>query len=141
MVLFDPMSPRLLQLVISHPATNKRLFPRRAPPWAGDITKLSAAQLRSAINFAEFGINNLRGMQGTTSFQGNTVSRTAVEVFQNYPDTGEGTFGGMTQEERIQQQRQRAQRNVERMRDVLDRKERAEARGVARTDGGRDIEG
>lgn len=127
MVLFNPMSPRLLQLVQTHPATNKRLFPRRAPPWAGDITKLSAAQLRSAINFAQFGVNNLRGMTGTESFRGNSVSRAAVEVFRNYPDTGEGAFGGMTAEERRQANRQQASRNIERLQDVLNRKERAEA--------------
>jgi hypothetical protein len=48
MVLYDPMERPLLQLVTSHPATNKKLFPRRAPVWANDITKLSDAQLRRA---------------------------------------------------------------------------------------------
>lgn len=115
MVLYDPMSQPLLQLVTSHPATNKVLFPRRAPPWAGDISALSNAQLRSIHSFAQYGANNLRGMTGTTSFQGNTVSRTAVEVFENYPNTGVGAFGGASEEERRQERYSRADANIDRI--------------------------
>lgn len=136
MVLFNPMSPRLLQLVTSHPATNKTLFPRRAPVWAGDASKLSPAQLRSAINFAQYAMNNLRGMTGTTGFRGNTVSRTAVEVFQNYPDTGVGAFGGQSPEARRQAKREQAQANVDRLQTILSEKEAAEAQGRVATDGG-----
>lgn len=135
MVLYDPMSPEMLQLVTSHPATDKKLFPRRAPPWAGDISKLSPAQLRSCIAFAEFGINNLRGMSGTTSYQGNTVSNTAVEVATSYPNQGQGAFGGQSGESRRQEQRQRAENNLQSLRDELQRKESAQAAGQVQTSG------
>lgn len=125
MVLYDPLSQPLLQLVTSHPATNKVLFPRRAPPWAGDFSKLSNAQLRSAHAFAQFGIQNLRGMEGTTSFRGNTVSRTAVEVFNNYPNTGVGVFGGLSEQERRQERFSKAEAN----RDALERE--AQDRGIS----------
>lgn len=129
MVLYDPMSQPLLQLVTSHPATNKVLFPRRAPPWAGDISKLSNAQLRSAHAFARFGAQNLRGMTGTTSFQGNTVSRTAVEVFENYPNKGQGAFGGLSAEERRQERYSRADANIQRLQaELQDRGVSASAR-------------
>lgn len=125
MVLYDPMERPLLQLVTSHPATDKKLFPRRAPPWAGDISKLSDAQLRSAHAFAQFAINQLRGVEGTTSFQGNTVSETAVRVAQDYPNTGVGAFGGLSPEERQQQQYAKAEANVDRL------EREAQQRGVS----------
>lgn len=109
MVLYDPMERPLLQLVTSHPATNKKLFPRRAPAWAGDITKLSNAQLRSCYAFAQYGINNLRGVTGTTSYNGNTVSEAAMKVMEEYPKTGQGAFGGKSPKERRQDRYARAE--------------------------------
>lgn len=141
MVLYDPMERPLLQLVTSHPATNKKLFPRRAPAWAGDISKLSDAQLRSIHAFTQFAINNLRGETGTSSFNGNQVSNTAIMVAEEYPNTGMGAFGGMTAEER----RQASQRSAERTEEDLRRRleQRGVSTGAARvsgspmTDGGR----
>lgn len=124
MVLYDPMERPLLQLVTSHPATNKKLFPRRAPPWAGDISKLSDAQLRSAHAFAQYGIQNLRGVTGTSSFNGNQVSNAAIRVAEDYPHTGQGAFGG---EDQQAQQRARAERNEERLRSEM------QERGISAT--------
>lgn len=125
MVLYDPMERPLLQLVTSHPATDKKLFPRRAPPWAGDLSRLSDAQLRSAHSFAQYGINNLRGVTGTSSFNGNQVSNAAIQVAEDYPNTGAGSFGGMTPDERRQARYARAERNRDRL------AEEAQTRGVS----------
>ena len=122
MVLYDPMEQPLLQLVVSHPATNKRLFPRRAPPWAGDISRLSNAQLRSCHAFAQYGINNLRGVEGTVDFNGNQISRTAQKVMEDYPHTGVGAFGGMSEEERRQVRYSQAESNEERLARELERR-------------------
>lgn len=115
MVKFDPFDQPLLQLVTSHPATDKKLFPRRAPPWAGDISQLSDAQLRSAHAFAQYGINQLRGVTGTEQFRGNRVSSAAVQVAEDYPNTGVGAFGGMTEEERRQDRYSKAEANLQRL--------------------------
>ena len=119
MVLYDPMERPLLQLVTSHPATDKKLFPRRAPAWAGDISRLSDAQLRSVHAFTQFAINNLRGVTGTSSLNGNEVSNTAIEVAENYPNTGNGAFGGMSAEERRQANYASAERTEELLRQEL----------------------
>lgn len=121
MVLYDPMERPLLQLVTSHPATDKKLFPRRAPRWAGDISKLSDAQLRSAHAFAQFGINNLRGETGTVTMNGNTVSRTAQIVAEEYP-SGTGTFGGLSAERRREQQYAQAEATVTQLENEMDRR-------------------
>lgn len=142
MVIYDPMERPLLQLVTSHPSTDKKLFPRRAPPWAGDISKLSNAQLKSCHAFAQFGIQNLRGVEGTTSYAGNTVSRTAMRVMENYPHQGQGAFGGMSEQERRQERYSRAEANRDNLADE------AQSRGISLgsvaggspvTDGGRDV--
>jgi len=141
MVLYDPMERPLLQLVTSHPATNKKLFPRRAPAWAGDISKLSDAQLRSIHAFTQFAINNLRGETGTSSFNGNQVSNTAIKVAEEYPNTGMGAFGGMSAEERRQAQQRSAERTEEDLRNRLQRRGvstgAATVSGSPMTDGGR----
>lgn len=124
MVLYDPMERPLLQLVTSHPATDKKLFPRRAPPWAGDISRLSDAQLRSAHAFAQFGINQLRGETGTESFNGNQVSSAAVRVAEEYPNKGSGAFGGLSEQERRERRYRQAENNEERLRQEL------ESRGI-----------
>ena len=127
MVLYDPMERPLLQLVTSHPATDKKLFPRRAPPWAGDISQLSNAQLDSAIAFTEFMTNNVRGSndaQGTSSFRGNQVSNSALMVMRNYPNTGIGAFGGDTPQERRQNQYDQADANLQRLQN--ERQQRAQ---------------
>lgn len=140
MVLYDPMERPLLQLVTSHPATDKKLFPRRAPSWAGDISRLSDAQLRSVHAFTQFAINNLRGETGTSSYNGNEVSNTAIMVAEEYPNTGQGVFGGMSEEERRQANYRQAERTEEQLRQELDR--RGVSTGGARvpnnpmTDGG-----
>lgn len=143
MVLYDPMEQPLLQIVQSHPATDKKLFLRRAPPWAGDISKLSVAQLRSCQAFAQFGINRLRGETGTVSMNGNTVSRTAQIVAEEYNNTGTGAFGGDPQR-RQQMKEAQAQRNLERLEQELQRKNAstgaARVRGEPMTDGGVDGE-
>lgn len=144
MVLYDPMGDDMLQLVIGHPATNKTLFPRRAPPWAGDISKLSSAQLRSCHAFAQYAINNLRGMEGTTEYNGNQVSEAAVKVATDYPHTGEGTFGGLSEQERRQQQYAKAEASVDSLeRELNSRNARTGGARVTNepmTDGGRDVE-
>lgn len=140
MVLYDPMERPLLQLVTSHPATNKKLFPRRAPSWAGDISRLSDAQLRSIHAFTQYAINNLRGVTGTSSFNGNEVSNTAIQVAEEYPNTGQGVFGGMSEQERREAAFASAERTEEDLRRRLDR--RGVSTGGARvsnnpmTDGG-----
>lgn len=124
MVLYDPMERPLLQLVTSHPATNKKLFPRRAPAWAGDISRLSDAQLRSAHAFAQYGINNLRGVTGTSSMNGNEVSNAAIQVAEEYPHTGAGAFGGMSEQERREARYRSAERTEE------DLRQRLQSRGL-----------
>jgi len=142
MVLFDPFERPLLQLVMSHPATNKRLFPRRAPPWAMDISRLSDAQLRSVHAFTQFAINNLRGEEGTVNFRGNEISRTAFIVATEYPNTGAGAFGGMSEEERRQQQYAAAEATRDTLENMLQqrgvRSGSSSVRGEPMTDGGRD---
>lgn len=117
MVLYNPMEQPMLQLVISHPATDKVLFPRRAPPWVGDLRALSDAQLRSVHAFAQYAINNLRGETGTSSFNGNMVSNAAIEVANNYPHTGVGAFGGNPERRRERRQRS-AERTVEQIESI-----------------------
>lgn len=141
MVLYDPMERPLLQLVTSHPATDKKLFPRRAPPWAGDVSRLSDAQLKSAHAFTQFAINNLRGVTGTESFNGNEVSSAAVRVAEDYPNTGAGAFGGLTPQERRQQRYSRAERNRDKLTQIAQQRNislGASPTGPARSDGGND---
>jgi len=142
MVLFDPFERPLLQLVMSHPATNKRLFPRRAPPWAMSLSRLSDAQLRSAHAFTQFAINNLRGETGTQQFGGNTVSRAAVIVATEYPNKGIGVFGGLSAQERLDQQYAAAEATEERLRTLIDQRgiQSGAARGGVATDGGQVID-
>lgn len=138
MVLYDPMERPLLQLVTSHPATNKKLFPRRAPAWANDISKLSDAQLRSCQAFGQYAINQLRGVTGTTTYEGKRISETAAKVARDYPATGQGEFGGMTEEERRQRRYNEAERTMERLRDELNARGAGSGRQRVRTDGGAD---
>ena len=119
MVLYDPMDPNVLQLVTSHPATDKKLFPRSAPDWAGDLTKLSDAQLRSVHAFTEFGINELRGETGTVSMDGNTVSKTAQIVANEYPHQGQGVFGGLTAQQRRQERYGEAEATLDDIEDEI----------------------
>lgn len=125
MVLYDPMERPLLQLVTSHPATNKKLFPRRAPAWANDITKLSDAQLRSCQAFGQYAMSQLRGVTGTEMYEGKRISSTAAKVARDYPSTGRGIFGGLTAEERRQQSYAESERTMQRLNDEL------RARGVS----------
>jgi hypothetical protein len=146
MVLYDPMERPLLQLVMSHPATNKKLFPRRAPRWAQDVTELSDAQLRSCHAFAQYGINQLRGVTGTTTYQGREISEAAAKVARDYPAKGTGQFGGMTPKERRQQRYNDAEERMDKLERVM--KDRGIASGRSRvrtddgprTDGGRDVD-
>lgn len=152
MVLYDPMEQPTLQLVMSHPATDKKLFPRRAPSWAGDISNLSDAQLRSVHAFTQFAINNLRGETGTVSMNGNEVSQTAEIVATEYPHTGTGAFGGMSQQERRQRQQRLAERTEEQLRQEIENRgistggvaggsrQRTEEIPRLETDGGRPVE-
>lgn len=137
MVLYDPMERPLLQLVTSHPATDKKLFPRRAPRWAGDISKLSDAQLRSIHAFTQFGINNLRGETGTVQMNGNEVSRTAQMVAQEYPHRGSGAFGGLSEQDRRQQRYAQAEATLEQIESEMDTRQiQAGAVGTGGTAGG-----
>jgi hypothetical protein len=138
MVLYNPMERPLLQLVTSHPATNKKLFPRRAPRWAQDISKLSDAQLRSCHAFAQYGINQLRGVKGTTSYQGRTISEAAAKVARDYPAQGAGQFGGKTPEDRRQERYNAAEAMVDTLREQMNERGISTGSQRVRTDGGRD---
>lgn len=144
MVKYDPMERPVLQLVTSHPATDKKLFPRRAPPWTGDISQLSPAQLRSIHAFTQYAINNLRGVEGTVSFRGNRISESAMRVMEDYPHQGVGAFGG-DPERRRQRRYNRAEASLDQIESVMNqrgvsRTGGARVRGEAQTDGGQDIE-
>lgn len=132
------MERPLLQLVTSHPATNKKLFPRRAPDWAQDISELSNAQLRSCHAFAQYGVNQLEGVTGTTEYQGRTISKSAMKVATDYPATGQGAFDGDSPQERRQERREKAQASIDALQREMESRPNMNNRGTSRirSDGG-----
>ncbi|GEM_PF-1994537 len=109
MAYIDIFDPRPIQLVRYHPATKKKLFPRKAPPWTVDKRALSNSQLRSCITFGRWVKENCTGKYGTVPLpDGRRIPMPAFIVMTKYPHKGMGVFGGpRTKEELLRRRRER----------------------------------
>lgn len=132
MVKFDPMAPRELSIVRSHPATKKRNFLRKVTFRAEHP---SAAQAAARLSLSEYATANLYGRVGTVVLpDGRVISQGAYTVMTQYPHTGVGAFGGMRPEDRAAMRHELAPASIAKQRQRLERMRvvgRAPARGPA----------
>jgi len=114
MAYVDFFNPRPIQFVRYHPATKKRFFPRKTPPWVVDKRALSAAQLKSCITFGEWVKTNCTGKYGTVTLpDGRRIPAPAYEVMVRYPHKGMGVFGGPTSKEELLRRRREKRKGLE----------------------------
>lgn len=132
MVKFDPMAPRELSIVRSHPSTKKRNFLRKVTFRAEHP---SVAQASARLALSEYATSNLYGRTGTVVLpDGRVISQGAYTVMTQYPHTGVGAFGGMTPDQRAAMRHELAPASINKQRQRLERM-RAVARVPARGPG------
>lgn len=97
--------------VVNGPGTtpNGNLVLRKAPPWAGAnsaeelVGAMSQPQVRAIVALGSWASANLEGETGTTRFRGQRVPRAAAKMAREFPNTGQGAFGGLSDDERRRQ--------------------------------------
>lgn len=100
---------QLFQVVIGPGTTEDQIALRRAPSWAGKAGEelaaaLSSPQIRALTEMAGWAETNLQGVTGTTSFQGRTIPRAALQMRQQFNNDD---FGGMSAGELREQRKAR----------------------------------
>jgi len=133
MVYIDPMSPEPVQIVRGHPATKKKNFFRKVPPWVKDLRNASLAQLKSMKALTGFAKEKCRGKYGTVTLpDGRRVPRPAFIVMTEYPHRGVGAFGGKSKEERLRERHAITDKyTIPRLEKLIEEKEAAARAGVA----------
>lgn len=119
MVKFDPMAPRELSIVRSHPSTKKKNFLRKVT-FRAEHPSVAQAQARLALS--EYASANLYGRTGTVVLpDGRVISQGAYTVMTQYPHTGVGAFGGIRPEDRAAMRHELAPASINKQRQRLER--------------------
>lgn len=119
MVRFSIMDPRDVSVVRGHPSTKKHNYLRKVPITA-DLPTRAQAEARLALS--EYASANLFGRTGTVVLpDGRRISQGAYIVMTQYPHTGTGAFGGMSNEQRASMKHELAPASIQKQRARLDR--------------------
>lgn len=131
MVRFNIMDPRDVSIVRGHPSTKKHNFLRKVS-FRAENPSVPQAEARLALS--EFASTHLYGKTGTVVLpDGRVISAGAYTVMTQYPHTGQGAFGGMTNDQRAAQRHELAPASINKQRQRLERMSRTgRAGGLSR---------